>query len=365
METRSRMSRSLHTNRDLEKLEPYEGKPSRTVLRGEEGSNALDLPDRPADLEQRNGRAVRKGNTVKLWGGNVVDIVIYGTEKTLDAYKFNLLKNKQMFINQINNGTIAVRRIDEDSMDEDNGMNFAEFVAILSGNTDLLNKAKLDNKIMQLEKEQAIFKKERIRAEHKISANRQDIEKAERFIGQVNADLEYMAAYAGERTTLLLDLPQSTVEEIGRELHRIAKTYRSAAYGTIGSYMGLNLLVHSEYDFAGTFDRNAFYVEGASGLKYRCGVSGALPLGFAESAHYPQSTLDKLPGIIDSQRKKIAKLQSELPTLQEIISRRWSKADELAKLKQECRDLQQRIDESLKEPERESLSAPEEIDKAA
>lgn len=47
METRSRMSRSLHTNRDFEKLEPYEGKPSRTVLRGEEGSNALDLPDYP------------------------------------------------------------------------------------------------------------------------------------------------------------------------------------------------------------------------------------------------------------------------------------------------------------------------------
>lgn len=40
------MSRSLHTNRDFEKLEPYEGKPSRTVLRGEEGSNALDLPDK-------------------------------------------------------------------------------------------------------------------------------------------------------------------------------------------------------------------------------------------------------------------------------------------------------------------------------
>ena len=45
METRSSMSRSLHINRDLEKLEPYEGKPSCTVLRGEEGSNALDLPD--------------------------------------------------------------------------------------------------------------------------------------------------------------------------------------------------------------------------------------------------------------------------------------------------------------------------------
>lgn len=142
----------------------------------------LDIPWRPADLEQRNGRAVRKGNTVKMWGGNKVDVIIYGTEKTLDAYKFNLLKNKQMFINQINNGTIAVRRIDEDSMDENNGMNFAEFVAILSGNTDLLNKAKLDNKIMQLEKEQASFNRERYRAERKIEQNRTDIEKAQSFI---------------------------------------------------------------------------------------------------------------------------------------------------------------------------------------
>lgn len=325
----------------------------------------LEIPWRPADMEQRNGRAVRKGNTVKLWGGNVVDIVIYGTEKTLDAYKFNLLRNKQMFINQINNGTIAVRRIDEDSMDEDNGMNFAEFVAILSGNTDLLNKAKLDNRIMQLEKEQAIFKKGRIRAEHKMSANRQDIEKAERFIGQVKSDREYIEAYAGERTTLLLNLPQATAEETGRELHRIAKTYRSEAYATIGSYMGLNLLVRSEYDFSGTFDRNTFYVEGRSGLKYRCGVSGALPLGFVESAQYPKNALEKLPGIIDNQRKKIVKLQSELPTLQEIVSRRWSKADELARLRQECRDLQRRIDEALKEAEQKPHPAQEDIDKAA
>ena len=96
----------------------------------------LEIPWVPAYREQRNGRAVRKGNTVKFWGNNTVDVVIYGTEKTLDAYKFNLLKNKQMFINQINNGTTAVRRMDEDTMDENNGMNFAEFVAILSGNND-------------------------------------------------------------------------------------------------------------------------------------------------------------------------------------------------------------------------------------
>lgn len=327
----------------------------------------LEIPWRPADMEQRNGRAVRKGNTVKLWGGNTVDVVIYGTEKTLDAYKFNLLKNKQMFINQINNGTIAVRRIDEGGMDEDNGMNFAEFVAILSGNTDLLNKAKLDNKIMQLEKEQVIFKKERIRAEHKIAANRQEMEKANGTAARMTQDLEYTTSYTGDRATLLLNLPQATTEEIGRELHRIAKTYRSGAYGTIGTYAGLNLLVRSEYNIAGTFDRNTFFVEGTSGLKYRCGVSGALPLGFAESAQYPQATLKRLPAMIEEQQRKVAKLESEMPALQGIIARKWSKADELARLKQECSDLQRRIDENLKEAERTSsgLPEPEAADQAA
>ena len=320
----------------------------------------LEIPWRPADMEQRNGRAVRKGNTVKLWGGNVVDIIIYGTEKTLDAYKFNLLKNKQMFINQINNGTIAVRRIDEDSMDEDNGMNFAEFVAILSGNTDLLNKAKLDNKIMQLEKEQAIFKKERIRAERKIAANTEAVGKAERIVAQVEQDMEYIASYSGSRETLLLNLPQATREETGRELHRIAKTYRGEAYRTIGSYIGLNLLVSSEYTLSGSFDRNVFFVEGVSGLKYRCGVSGALPLGFAESARYPQAALERMPSLIEKQQKQIAQLQHEIPTLQEITARKWSKAEELERLKQECKDLQQRIDEALKEAERPQSEVPEE-----
>jgi len=309
-------------------------------------------------MEQRNGRAVRKGNTVKLWGNNTVDVVIYGTEKTLDAYKFNLLKNKQMFINQINNGTIAVRRIDEGGMDEENGMNFAEFVAILSGNTDLLEKAKLDNRIALLEKEQGTFKRERIYAERRIADKQEAIRKSKTTAASLTEDWKYISSYAGEKTTRLLNLPQATAEEIGRELHRIAKSHRIGAYSTIGTYAGLNLLVRSEYNMGG-FDRNTFFVEGISGLKYRCGVSGALPLGFADSAHYPQAALAKLPGLIDNEYKLAAKLESEIPVLQEIANRRWNKADELSKLKEECRTLQRRIDESLKETEHPHAEEPQ------
>lgn len=134
-----------------------------------------------------------------------------------------------------------------------------------------------------------------------------------------------------------------------------------------GTYAGLNLLVYSECDYDGRFVRNTFLVEGASGLKYRCGLSGALSLGFVESSRYPQAALAKLPGMIEEQRQKIAKLESEIPVLQGIIARKWSKTDELARLKQECNVLQHRIDESMKEAERiqSALSEHEATDKAA
>src|SRR5690606_7915186 len=62
----------------------------------------LDTPWRPSDLAQRDGRAIRKGNEIaKHFAGNNVDVIIYAVEKSLDSYKFNLLYNKQLFIDQL------------------------------------------------------------------------------------------------------------------------------------------------------------------------------------------------------------------------------------------------------------------------
>lgn len=129
----------------------------------------LDTPWRPSDLEQRNGRVVRKGNQVaKECANNTVDVIIYVVERSLDSYKFNLLHNKQLFINQLKSNTLGARTIDEGAMDEESGMNFSEYVAVLSGNTDLLEKAKLDKKITALESERKNFMKERDAASGKL-----------------------------------------------------------------------------------------------------------------------------------------------------------------------------------------------------
>ena len=56
-------------------------------------------------------------------------------------------------------GAMAARTIDEGAMDEKSGMNFSEYMAILSGNTDLLEKAKLEKRVAALESEHKSFYK--------------------------------------------------------------------------------------------------------------------------------------------------------------------------------------------------------------
>ena len=120
---------------------------------------------------KEDGRGVRAGNEIaKHFAGNNVDVIIYAVEKSLDSYKFNLLHCKQTFISQLKSGALGARTIDEGAMDEKSGMNFSEYMALLSGNTDLLDKAKLEKKIASLEGERKSFNKGKRDSECKLEA---------------------------------------------------------------------------------------------------------------------------------------------------------------------------------------------------
>ena len=98
-----------------------------------------------------------------------MDCYIYAVEKSLDSYKFNLLHNKQVFINQLKSRNLAARTIDEGAIDENGGGNFSEYVAILSGNNDLLEKAKLDKKLAVLESERQAYHRNKGNAKGKLN----------------------------------------------------------------------------------------------------------------------------------------------------------------------------------------------------
>ena len=94
----------------------------------------VDVPWTPASMEQRNGRAIRQGNWVaKKHLNNELPVYAYATERTLDAYKYQLLHTKQRFLNQVKSGDIEDRVLKEGDGDAESGVNYAELVAMLSG----------------------------------------------------------------------------------------------------------------------------------------------------------------------------------------------------------------------------------------
>ena len=359
METRSRMSRSLHTNRDFEKLEPYEGKPSRTVLRGEEGSNALDLPDRPSDLQQRDGRGVRAGNEIaKHFAGNNVDVIIYAVEKSLDSYKFNLLHCKQTFISQLKSGAMGARTIDEGAMDEKSGMNFSEYMALLSGNTDLLDKAKLEKRIASLEGERKSFNKGKRDSEFKLESKTRELGNNTAFIDAMTEDWNRFLSVVqtdkeGNHLNIIkVDGVDSADEKvIGKRLQEIAKNATTGGlYTQVGEFYGFPIKVVSERILKEglEFTDNRFVVEGNYKYTYNNGhLALADPLAAARNF---LNAIERIPSIIDQYKAKNEVLEREIPQLQEIAGKVWKKEEELKQLKSELAALDRKIQLELAPP---------------
>ncbi len=71
----------------------------------------LDCAWKPSDLTQRNGRMIRQGNE-----NEKVFVYSYVTEKTFDAYMYQLVEQKQKFISQIMTSKTPVRTMEEDTI---------------------------------------------------------------------------------------------------------------------------------------------------------------------------------------------------------------------------------------------------------
>ena len=319
----------------------------------------LDTPWRPSDLAQRDGRGVRAGNEIaKLYADNKVDVIIYAVEKSLDSYKFNLLHCKQTFISQLKSGALGARTIDEGAMDEKSGMNFSEYMAILSGNTDLLDKAKLEKKIASLEGERKSFNKGKRDSETKLQSKTAELgnnkaslkgmtEDYGKFMGKAKKDKD------GNILNLItLDGVESTnLEVIGKHLQRLAeKETTGGQYKRIGEIYGFPVKIVSETSFENglPFVDNRFFVEGNYKYQYNYGhIAKSDPIAAANNF---LNALQKIPSYIEQYDSRCKALEKEIQQLEEIAGKTWKKEEELKGLKAELAALDRKIQLELAPP---------------
>ena len=319
----------------------------------------LDTPWRPSDLQQRDGRGVRAGNEIaKHFAGNNVDVIIYAVEKSLDSYKFNLLHCKQTFISQLKSGAMGARTIDEGAVDEKSGMNFSEYMALLSGNTDLLDKAKLEKRIASLEGERKSFNKGKRDSEFKLESKTRELGNNTAFIDAMTEDWNRFLSVVqtdkeGNHLNIIkVDGVDSADEKvIGKRLQEIAKNATTGGlYTQVGEFYGFPIKVVSERILKEglEFTDNRFVVEGNYKYTYNNGhLALADPLAAARNF---LNAIERIPSIIDQYKAKNEVLEREIPQLQEIAGKVWKKEEELKQLKSELAALDRKIQLELAPP---------------
>lgn len=330
----------------------------------------LDTPWRPSDLQQRDGRAIRKGNEIaKLYANNKVDVLIYAVEKSLDSYKFNLLQNKQTFINQLKNNSLGSRTIDEGSMDESSGMNFSEYVAILSGNTDLLEKAKLEKKINAMESEKKAFVKSKSSATFKYEDSIRTIEGNTQMINRMTKDWDAFSSRVqtdqdgNKLNPVKLDgVNSSDSKVVGERLNQLSDNARTNnEYFIIGTLYDFKLLVKTEdsQKEGSIFKDNRFFIEGEGGIKYNYN-NGHIATDPKLAAMNFLNALERIPKLIEKYQTDNERLSKDLPILKQVIDSTYKKEPELKDLKVQLTVLDRQIQLTLTtkdEPKESNLSA--------
>jgi len=142
----------------------------------------LDVPWRPADLEQRAGRIVRRGNR-----NDKVKIFRYVTENTFDSYLWQTIENKQKFISQIMTSKTPAR-VAEDV--DENTLSYAEIKALATGNPLIKEKMDLDIEVTKLKMMEGNYKSNLYSLEDKIiKTYPREIEKYEKLIEGAKKDI--------------------------------------------------------------------------------------------------------------------------------------------------------------------------------
>lgn len=253
----------------------------------------LDCPWKPSDIEQRNGRIIRQGNTNKK-----VNIYNYVTKNTFDAYLYQTLENKQRFISQIMTSKSPARTCEDC---DEAVLNYAEIKSLCTGDPRIREKMDLDISVARLRE----LKSDYLRTRHKLEdavniTYPKQIAEKNSAIENISKDLltAQNNPLPEEDYEIIIDGVKITDKEKAGEMFIEALHTCKAQERIIGKYRG--------FDVVGGFDffRSVFYAKLKGNHEYQS------EMGFSDSGN-----LQRLENMIKRIPEKIEGFKEEIETL--------------------------------------------------
>jgi len=198
----------------------------------------LDIPWRPSDIEQREGRILRQGNENKR-----VDIFRYVTENTFDSYMWQTIENKQKFISQIMTSKSPVRSCED--VDE-TALSYAEIKALATGNPHIKEKMDLEIEVSRLKLVKANYLSQKYTLEDSLLKHYpREIRLTQERIKGYEADIALYEQHRSEDFPgmLLCGTHYAEKKDAGAAILEACKAMTSPEAKEIGTYRGFTLLL--------------------------------------------------------------------------------------------------------------------------
>ncbi len=231
----------------------------------------LDIPWKPADLTQQDGRGIRQGNNF-----DEVGIYHYLTEETFDAYMMGIITNKAKFINQIMTSKDPVR-VSEDV--DEMVLTYSQMQAIASGNPMIKEKIQLDNDVANLknleaEHKKMVFSMQEL-AERKLP---QTIDNYADLLQKASGDLKSFQEQHPDNAEFKMEIDGKIFDEradVGEQIEKaIIKCSTTGESVKLGKYFGFDVSIEKNPANSNFFNSGTPCVAVLQGtLKYTSEVS--------------------------------------------------------------------------------------------
>ena len=278
----------------------------------------LDVPWRPSDIEQQEGRILRQGNQ-----NDKVKIFRYVTEGTFDSYSWQLIENKQKFIGQIMTSKSPVRSCED--VDEA-ALSYAEVKALATGNPYIKEKMDLDIQVSKLKLMKANHTSQKYRLEDNITKNYP--QQIAIFKERINGFTVDMQKYEQNKP---LDKEQFSMtiggkaytdkKEAGTAIIAMCKEIKGInASADVGEYLGFKLNV--------TFDsfNNKFVMNVKGAMSHPMEV-GTDPLGNITRIN---NALEAMPAQLEEAQTKLSNVEHQLETAKAEVNKPFAQEAELS-----------------------------------
>ena len=291
----------------------------------------LDCGWKPSDIEQRNGRMIRQGNT----NAEVYEYR-YVTEASFDSYMWQLLETKQKFIGQIVTSKSPARSADDL---DDAALSYAEVKALAAGNPMIKEKMDLDIQVARLKTLKTAYNNEHYRLEDAITQGFpaemrktvQQLENAKADTALLQQNTKRDADGKDIFTITLMDTVYTKREDAGKALlGLLGMAMNRTEPVSIGRYKGFDLQI-------------AYFAMDKMYLAYLVG-SGINPVQLSANVVGNIMRLDNclhnLPQSVTDLESKLVQLQKQLENAKEQLAQPFAQADELAEKSKRLAELE-------------------------